>query len=148
MKMNKLAKKIYKARYKKSETKKARKNNNRFIATLYEVGQNPDLCFENDPLREIELGNSSIHVAGRMKQWMADDLYTIVNTLLEKANATKVLDTANSFTLQFNADDDEINLIVLGSPAINTIRIMDEDNGDEFPRQVNIVDGEIVIDGK
>ena len=43
-----------------------------------------------------------------MKQWMADDLYSIVNTLLEKANATKVLDTANSFTLQFNADDDEI----------------------------------------
>ena len=83
-----------------------------------------------------------------MKQWMADDLYTIVNTLLEKANATKVLDTANSFTLQFNADDDEINLIVLGSPAINTIRIMDEDNGDEFPRRADIVDGEIVIDEK
>lgn len=114
MKMDKLAKEIFKARFKsKKSSKKARKQNAKFINQLYMTGSDPDMVFtaELPVLENIKINESTIHVTGIMKQWMVDYLYAVIEKMVKNVD-TDLLENKKDFILHFNAENDVIEVVL------------------------------------
>ena len=140
MKMKKLAKEIYKARFKGSPSKKAKKRNAKFIERLYEVGDNPDMLFDANALtlENIKINQSTIHITSLMKAWMVDYLYEIF-AKVSKDIDPEYLEDKKDFVIHFNSEDD-IMEIIMSNNGLN-ISVDDGSNAE-------MIDAEVIAEEK
>ena len=109
MKMKKLAKEIYKIRSKsaKAESKKVKKKNFRFLENVYNGSFEEEPFCKSDVLnKNVSIDSSEAMIKCNMTQWIADELYVLLSNLINNTDID--LNDYKNFTIQFNADTDEM----------------------------------------
>ena len=109
MKMKKLAKEIYKIRNKsaKAESKKVKKKNFRFLENVYNGSFEEEPFCKSDVLnKNVSIDSSEAMIKCNMTQWIADELYVLLSNLINNTDID--LNDYKNFTIQFNADTDEM----------------------------------------